>query len=122
VERVFTLDEALLLLPELTTLLTELRAAHGELLARVPPQGEHLSTGNGSPAAASALSAVERRYVSLLQRIESMGAVVRDAQTGLVDFAATREGAPVYLCWRLGEPTIGFWHPRDTGIAGRQPL
>jgi hypothetical protein len=88
----------------------------------VPPQGEHLSTGNGSPAAASALSAVERRYVSLLQRIESMGVVVRDAQTGLVDFAATREGAPVYLCWRLGEPTIGFWHPRDTGIAGRQPL
>jgi hypothetical protein len=122
VERVFTLDEALELLPALSELLTELQTAHRELLELVPPQAEHLSTGNGSPSAASALSAAERRYVSVLQRVDSMGVVVRDAETGLVDFAATREGAPVYLCWRLGETTIGFWHPRDTGIAGRRPL
>jgi hypothetical protein len=39
-----------------------------------------------------------------------------------VDFAANREGEPVYLCWRLGEDHIGYWHARDTGFMGREPL
>ena len=48
--------------------------------------------------------------------------IVRDVESGLVDFAAMRDDEAVYLCWRLGEPSIGFWHPRDTGFGGRQPL
>jgi len=28
----------------------------------------------------------------------------------------------VYLCWRLGEERIEWWHELDTGFAGRQAL
>lgn len=121
-ERLFSVDEAGALLPELTRLLTELREAHQELLELVPAHRERIAGGNGSAGAASELSAAERRYVSVVREIEATGVVLRDPATGLVDFAATRGGQPVYLCWRLGEPSVAHWHPRDTGFMGRQPL
>ena len=54
--------------------------------------------------------------------IQALGVELKDPATGLLDFRAMRAGRAVYLCWRYGEPRIGFWHPLDTGIAGRQPL
>jgi hypothetical protein len=39
-----------------------------------------------------------------------------------VDFPAERDGRPVYLCWRLGEPSVQFWHEIDAGFVGRRPL
>jgi hypothetical protein len=47
---------------------------------------------------------------------------LRDIATGLVDFPAELEGGPAYLCWRLGEETVGHWHRPDEGFAGRHPL
>jgi hypothetical protein len=48
--------------------------------------------------------------------------ILRDADRGLVDFPAERDGREVFLCWRLGEERVGFWHDPDTGFAGRRPL
>ena len=48
--------------------------------------------------------------------------ILRDPDSGLVDFASERDGEQIYLCWRLGEERIAFWHPRDTGFMGRRPL
>jgi hypothetical protein len=42
--------------------------------------------------------------------------------TGLVDFRTMRDGRAVYLCWRLGEDAIRYWHELDAGFAGRRPL
>ena len=59
----------------------------------------------------------------LAGEIESTGCVLRDLDTGLVDFPfRARGGATVFLCWRVGEPAIGFWHGPDEGFAGRQPI
>lgn len=121
-ERVFTVEEARTLLPPLRTLLERLQVAYAELADLAAHDGADKGAGNGSAAAASTLSAAEQRYVELARAVDALGVVVRDPATGLVDFAATRDDRPVYLCWRLGEPDIGHWHPRDTGIAGRQPL
>jgi hypothetical protein len=52
----------------------------------------------------------------------SLGIEVKDYAQGLIDFPAEREGRPVYLCWRLGEPAVQFWHEVDAGFAGRRPL
>jgi hypothetical protein len=41
---------------------------------------------------------------------------------GLCDFPSVIDGREVYLCWRLGEATVGYWHELDAGFAGRQPL
>jgi hypothetical protein len=49
--------------------------------------------------------------------------VLRDVDSGLVDFPArVRGGRTVFLCWRLGEPEIAFWHGTNEGFAGRKPL
>jgi hypothetical protein len=39
-----------------------------------------------------------------------------------VDFPSLREGRIVYLCWRLGEDEVAWWHEVDAGFAGRQRL
>ena len=120
-ERLFTEAEANELLPALRTLLERLRGARSELMERAETAG-HRAASNGSAAAAAQGSAAERAFNQVLAEVEALGVVVRDADTGLVDFASTREGEPIYLCWRLGEDRVAFWHPRDTGYAGREPL
>jgi hypothetical protein len=54
--------------------------------------------------------------------IDSWGIVLRDIQTGLVDFPALVAGRQVWLCWRLGEDNIGWWHELSEGSAGRRRL
>ncbi len=58
----------------------------------------------------------------LVQRLTAEGVEVKDPATGLIDFRSLRDGQVVYLCWRLGEESIGFWHELDAGFQGRQPL
>lgn len=48
--------------------------------------------------------------------------VLRDIATGLLDFPALAAGRQVWLCWRLGEDRVEYWHPTDEGFDGRQPL
>jgi len=55
-----------------------------------------------------------------LQRIEATGCVVKDLEAGLLDFPALINNEEVYLCWRLGEDRIRFWHRQDEGFAGRK--
>lgn len=47
---------------------------------------------------------------------------LRDIPSGLLDFPALAGGRPVWLCWRLGEPAVGFWHAHDRGFDARRPL
>jgi hypothetical protein len=57
-----------------------------------------------------------------LQEINSYGVQVKDVQHGLLDFPARRQGREVLLCWKVGEPSLEFWHETEAGFAGRQPL
>ena len=54
--------------------------------------------------------------------LTALGVEFKGFDQGLVDFPAVLSGRPVYLCWRLGEPSVQFWHDRDAGFAGRRPL
>jgi hypothetical protein len=57
-----------------------------------------------------------------LEKIHATGCVVKDLETGLLDFPAIVDNQEAYLCWRLGEERIRFWHRQDEGFAGRKPL
>jgi hypothetical protein len=57
-----------------------------------------------------------------LQKIQATGCVVKDLDTGLVDFPAIVNNEEVYLCWRLGEERIRYWHRQDEGFASRKPI
>jgi len=126
----FTLDEAERLLPRLTDLLAELRARKEEY-ERFGRQAGELSLkmrGNGhvmegEPKAAQegldqSLAAVN----GLVEQVQKMGCELKDIDQGLIDFRAEMDGREVYLCWKLGEERIDWWHDLETGFAGRQPL
>jgi hypothetical protein len=59
---------------------------------------------------------------SALERIHSTGCIVKDLDVGLLDFPSRMNGEAVYLCWRLGEDRIRFYHRQDEGFAGRKPI
>jgi hypothetical protein len=61
--------------------------------------------------------------LNLLNReLLAAGCVLKDWRTGLVDFPGLYRGRRVWLCWRLGEPTVAFWHELHEGYAGRRPI
>lgn len=57
-----------------------------------------------------------------VDKIEEMGVLIKDLDTGLVDFPTLFRGEEVYLCWRMDEDTIGHWHGVNDGFAGRRPI
>ena len=74
-----------------------------------------------------ALGVRQRRDESLeklkatVTRLQDMGALVKDLDKGLVDFPTLFRGEQVYLCWKMDEDKIGFWHG-DEGFSGRKPI
>lgn len=56
------------------------------------------------------------------ERVLELGGILKDPEKGLVDFPAVRLGKRVYLCWRLGEAEVKFWHGFDEGYAGRKAI
>lgn len=66
-------------------------------------------------------SAMERSH-NLVEELTSVGAELKDPQSGLIDFIGRHQGRDVYLCWKLGEAKITHWHELDAGFAGRQPI
>jgi hypothetical protein len=75
-------------------------------LAKKRAEGEHLK--------ATMLEAVNK--------IQETGCVVKDLDTGLIDFPSLLDGQEVYLCWKVGEDRIEYWHGLHEGFAGRKPL
>jgi hypothetical protein len=57
-----------------------------------------------------------------IEQIQEIGCVLKDLDEGLVDFPALLDGREVYLCWKLGEKRIGYWHGVEEGFTGRKPL
>lgn len=55
-------------------------------------------------------------------KLERIGVALKDAQTGLIDFYAYREGELIELCWKFDEPVVAHWHRIGEGYAGRRPL
>lgn len=120
-EHLFTVEEANAVLPRAVPILERLQQAHREMAER-QEEVESGARGNGGGPAANEYIDASRVVAQAIGELEDMGILVRDPETGLVDFPSQRGGEPVYLCWRLGEPAVSWWHPIDTGIAGRQPL
>jgi hypothetical protein len=128
--RLFTLEEANALIPELEA---RFRRIH-ELQRRAGPLREEVARlelkgkSNGKDLAVELreaqerLAAIRREAEPILQEITDLGCEVKDVESGLVDFPAERGGRVVYLCWKLGEDRIRYWHELSTGFAGRQPL
>ena len=65
---------------------------------------------------------LESSIAQALEKIHSTGRVVKDLDTGLLDFPARLNEEDIYFCWRVGEDRIRFYHRQDEGFAGRRPI
>lgn len=70
----------------------------------------------------SELDSYSQNLRGALERIQSTGCVVKDLDSGLLDFPARLNDEAIYYCWRLGEDRIRFYHRQDEGFAGRKPI
>ncbi len=130
--KTFTLDEAQSLLPLLESLLK--RAMEGkqaaqtiedeltELSRRIFLMGGmrvDLEQVMQQKAALESHLKITRETVA---EIDAIGVQVKDLETGLLDFPCRVDGEIVLLCWKRGEPEIGFWHTVESGFRGRQAI
>ena len=68
------------------------------------------------------VQAIARDIDAFQGELEALDIQLKDRRLGLVDFPTEIDGRRALLCWRLGEPSVQFWHDEDAGYAGRQPL
>ena len=130
--RRFTLAEAQGLIPQVEVLLREAVATKSdyqeaeqavqEFAQRVTLMGgmivdreQVIDTKNRRDQAAAKLKAA-------IEGVQEFGCVIKDLDMGLLDFPTLLRGVEVYLCWKLGESKISFWHGVDEGFRGRKAI
>ncbi len=128
--RHFTLQEAERLLPRLTELLLkmrELKSEHdrfqrtiAELALKLRSNGH--AVNDELRQAREGMEQTGGDINALVEQVHELGCEVKGIDEGLVDFRTLMEGREVYLCWKLGEERIGWWHDLETGFVGRRPL
>ena len=120
-EKRYTVAEADALLPYLAPALVELRE-RSEEAALIKEKMDAAAASNGGSSERERWAKVLARVDELFDKLEAWGVELRDLETGLVDLPTVIEGRDAYLCWRLGEPNVAYWHSPDDGFRGRRPL
>jgi hypothetical protein len=132
VPRFFTLDEAEGYLPEVERLLRssiqakqDYQSGESELnqiAERITLLGGLMVRREEILAFRTRKDSSARVLKAALERIQEIGCQVKDLETGLIDFPTLYRDQEVYLCWKLGESGIRFWHHVEDGFRGRQPI
>ena len=125
--RSYTIEEANALIPQVRAILLQLAVEQHRMERAHTDMHRHLA-GDGDPSAATEANRLEGEASRigdgirhLAGMLAEMGIQLRDAEMGLVDFPAEREGREVWLCWRLADAEVAFWHGTDEGYATRKP-
>jgi hypothetical protein len=130
--RFFTLTQAEKLLPQVESAIREAIARKSEYeQAEAEWQGVSqrlMVTGGMHVDRPRLLQQKSRRESAALdvknsiERVHEFGCLVKDLDIGLIDFPTLFNGQEVYLCWKLGESGIQFWHGVQDGFRGRKAI
>jgi hypothetical protein len=130
--RFFTLTQAEELLPRVESAIREaitLKAEYDQTEAEWQSFSQRLMTTGGMQVNRSRLleqknrrEVVAREVKNAIERVQEFGCVVKDLEIGLIDFPTLFNGQEVYLCWKLGESGIQFWHGVQEGFRGRKAI
>jgi hypothetical protein len=128
----FTLAEAQSLIPSVDPVLSkaiELKSHYAEAEQEMESYSQRIQMMGGLVVnREQALEVRHRRDTAstglreAIQEVEEFGCVLKDLDVGLIDFPTLFRGREVYLCWKLGEAAIAFWHGTDEGFAGRKAI
>jgi hypothetical protein len=116
----FTLAEANKSLPYVSRVVKDLVTANravATLQQRIEKKG-----GKERINSDKELSSSKDRLQCLVDELAAVGVQLKDPRSGLIDFIGRHKGHDVFLCWRLGEERVNFFHEMDSGFAGRQPV
>lgn len=130
--RHFTLAEAESLLPDVERAIREAletKGIHEEATALLEATVQRVEQTGGASVDRDAFSQLkkrrhdaETRLTALLEQIQAFGCEVKDLDIGLIDFRSYYRGEEVYLCWKLGEEGISWWHGLQDGFRGRRKI
>jgi hypothetical protein len=124
--KLFTIQEANALLPNVKSILTKIQNAHRAVTRfreEARKAAEAAEQGGGGIANGTAYATFLTELTSQMSELEGLGVQLKDFERGLVDFPSLREGRVVLLCWQMGEgDELEWWHDVDSGFAGRTPL
>lgn len=120
-ERLFTTEEANGELHELRERLPRLREARQRLIETSERITSAVEIDGGGVEGSDWFRAKDSLRGELLW-LADRGILLRDPETGLVDFPAERDGERILLCWRLGEGSVAWYHDEQAGFSGRRPL
>jgi len=127
-QRLFTVNEANALLPTVRPLVEQIldnirRLKHAsESVIRkeqLDPDAPNLMDRLREDGEVTRLVGQVKQWV---ETINGHGCVCKGVEQGLIDFPCMLGTEVVFLCWQLGEPTVGFWHRIEDGFAGRKAL
>jgi len=128
----FTLAEAQSLIPSVDPVLRkaiELKSNYTEAEEEIESFSRRIQMMGGLVVDREQALAVRQRRDTAssglrdaIQEVEEFGCVLKDLDIGLIDFPTLFRGREVYLCWKLGEASIAFWHGTDEGFAGRKAI
>lgn len=126
--RLFTVNEANLLLPTLRPIIERIL----ENLRRLKMKSETVIRNEQlDPDASNFMEQLRRddeiaklieQIKNWVEEIHSHGCVCKGVEQGLIDFPCMLGAEIVFLCWQFGEPSVGYWHRIDDGFAGRRAL
>jgi hypothetical protein len=121
-EKHFTLTQARMMVAGITHLIQEIVTLKKKLDERGFNVYRHQYFGGSGPNGERFFPPELERLVVIAKNLSEKGIVIKSLDEGLIDFPHLRSnGEEVYLCWKLGEQELQFWHNIDDGFAGRKP-
>jgi len=130
-KKLFTVEEANAMLPLVRAICNDLSRLSRDVIDRRERLAMLLAGRDKSRTDiyAEELAQVEteleddsRTLQSYLEELRELGVEPKNGLEGLVDFPAVMDDRVVYLCWKLNEPEVQYWHEIDAGFRGRKPL
>lgn len=120
--RLFELEEAERMLPLVRSIVKGMMDDHEERQALLLRIDDLPRDARETRALRHEVETLTEKLVEAAEELADLGLEFKGVELGLVDFPALKDGEIVYLCWQYGEEEIRFWHPLETGYAGRQPI
>lgn len=124
--KLFTVEEANALLPEVRQILRRIQRSRRRLSAyrhEAKLAAEGAEQGGGGMERGVLYATILTNFTAEIAELDAIGVQLKDFDRGLVDFPSLREGRVVLLCWHLGEgDQLEWWHDMDAGFSGRTPL
>jgi hypothetical protein len=128
VQKLFTIDDANRMLPLVRRIVEDLVRDHERWQDKV--NQFEIATVSSTPDHPDEMAQllqeealrIAKDIEGYVKELADLGVECKGLDTGLVDFPGEIDSRPIYYCWKLGEPSVQYWHGVNAGFAGRQPL